>query len=56
MHNTSKRAQCSKGNLMSSFNHDTRKHNVGLLNLAEEFGNASRAYKLMGFRETRFYR
>ena len=34
---------------MSSFNHNVIKHKVGLLNLAEELGNVSRACKLLGF-------
>ena len=30
------------------------KHEVGLLNLAEELGNVSQACKIMGFHETPF--
>lgn len=30
------------------------KHKVGLLNLAEELGNDSKAYKMMGFSRIRF--
>ncbi len=41
---------------MSSFNHNVIKHKVGLLNLAEELGNVSRACKLMGFSRDTFYR
>ena len=32
------------------------KNKVGLLNLAEELGNISRAYKVMGFSRDTFYR
>lgn len=32
------------------------KHKAGLLNLAEEFGNASRAYEVMGVSRDTFYR
>ena len=31
------------------------KHTVGLLNLATELGNVSRAYKVMGFSRDTFY-
>ena len=41
---------------MSSFNHNIIKHKIGLLNLAEELGNVSRACKLMGFSRDTFYR
>ena len=40
---------------MSSFNHNVIKHKVGLLNLAEELGNVSKACKLMGFSRDTFY-
>jgi transposase InsO family protein len=45
-----------KENLMSSFNQNIIKHKVGLLNLAEELGNVSKACKLMGFSRDTFYR
>ena len=45
-----------KENLMSSFNHNVIKYKVGLLNLAEELGNVSRACRLMGFSRDTFYR
>ena len=32
------------------------KHKVGLLNLAEEFGNVSKACKMMGLSRDTFYR
>ena len=32
------------------------KNKVGLLNLAEELGNVSRAYKIMGLSRDTFYR
>jgi transposase InsO family protein len=41
---------------MASFNHNVIKHKVGLLNLAEELGNVSKACKLMGFSRDTFYR
>ena len=41
---------------MSSFNQNIIKHKIGLLNLAEELGNVSRACKLMGFSRDTFYR
>jgi len=41
---------------MPSFNHNVIKHKVGLLNLAEELGNVSKACKLMGFSRDTFYR
>ncbi|MCG7757719.1 MAG: IS481 family transposase, partial [Nitrosomonas sp.] len=34
---------------MSSFQHNVIKHKIGLLNLAAELGNVSRACKVMGF-------
>ena len=41
---------------MISFNQNTIKHKVGLLNLAAELGNVSRACKVMGFSRDTFYR
>lgn len=41
---------------MNSFNQNTIKHKVGLLNLAAELGNVSRACKVMGFSRDTFYR
>ena len=35
--------------------HRTIRHKVGLLNLAEELGNISKAYKMMGVSRDRFY-
>ena len=41
---------------MNSVNQNTIKHKVGLLNLATELGNVSRACKVMGFSRDTFYR
>jgi transposase InsO family protein len=41
---------------MTSFNQNIIKHKLGLLNLAQELGNVSRACKLMGFSRDTFYR
>ncbi|UJP08544.1 MAG: IS481 family transposase, partial [Nitrosomonas sp.] len=41
---------------MSSFQHNVIKHKIGLLNLAAELGNVSRACKVMGFSRDTFYR
>ena len=41
---------------MSSFQQNVIKHKVGLLNLAVELGNVSRACKVMGFSRDTFYR
>jgi len=41
---------------MLSFNQSGILHKVGLLNLAEELGNASKAYKQMGLSRDTFYR
>lgn len=41
---------------MSSVHHNVIKHKVGLLNLAAELGNVSRACKVMGFSRDTFYR
>jgi transposase InsO family protein len=41
---------------MSSVQHNVIKHKVGLLNLAAELGNISRACKVMGFSRDTFYR
>ncbi len=41
---------------MSSVNQNVIKHKVGLLNLAAELGNVSRACKVMGFSRDTFYR
>lgn len=41
---------------MTSFNQNIIKHKVGLLNLAAELGNVSKACKVMGFSRDTFYR
>ncbi len=41
---------------MNSVPHNVIKHKVGLLNLATELGNVSRACKVMGFSRDTFYR
>jgi hypothetical protein len=41
---------------MSSVQQNIIKHKVGLLNLAIELGNVSRACKVMGFSRDTFYR
>ena len=41
---------------MNSVNQNVIKHKVGLLNLAAELGNVSRACKVMGFSRDTFYR
>jgi hypothetical protein len=41
---------------MNSVNQNVIKHKVGLLNLAAELGNVSRACKVMGFSRNTFYR
>ena len=41
---------------MNSVNQNLIKHKVGLLNLAAELGNVSRACKVMGFSRDTFYR
>src|SRR3954469_8756588 len=41
---------------MSSFQQNVIKHKVGLLNLAAELGNVSRACKVMGLSRDTFYR
>ncbi len=41
---------------MSSVHHKIIKHKIGLLNLAAELGNVSRACKMMGFSRDTFYR
>ncbi len=41
---------------MSSVQHNVIKHKIGLLNLAAELGNVSRACKVMGFSRDTFYR
>ena len=41
---------------MTSLNQNTIKHKAGLLNLAEELGNISKACKVMGFSRDTFYR
>ena len=40
---------------MESFNQNVIKHKTGLLNLTAEFGNISKACKLMGFSPDTFY-
>jgi Integrase core domain. len=41
---------------MESFNQNVIKHKTGLLNLAAELGNVSKACKIMGFSRDTFYR
>ena len=41
---------------MESFNQSVIKHKTGLLNLAAELGNISKACKIMGFSRDTFYR
>jgi len=41
---------------VSIFQHNVIKHKIGLLNLAAELGNVSRACKVMGFSRDTFYR
>ena len=41
---------------MQSFNQNAIKHKLGLLNLAAELGNISKACKMMGFSRDTFYR
>ena len=41
---------------MSSIQQNVIKHKIGLLNLAAELGNISRACKVMGFSCDTFYR
>ena len=41
---------------MSSFQQKVVNHKIGLLNLAAELGNVSRACKVMGFFRDTFYR
>ena len=41
---------------MGSFNQNVIKHKTGLLNLATELGNISKACKIMGFSRDTFYR
>jgi len=41
---------------MNSVHQNVIKHKVGLLNLAAELGNVSRACKVMGFSRDTFYR
>lgn len=48
--------KCHSSNLMNSISQNVIKHKVGLLNLAAELGNVSRAYKVMGFSRDTFYR
>jgi transposase InsO family protein len=45
-----------RGNLMLQCNQKIIKNKVGLLNLAEELGNVSKACKVMGFSRDTFYR
>ena len=40
---------------MSSVQQNVIKHKIGLLNLAAELGNVSRARKVMGFSRDTFY-
>jgi transposase InsO family protein len=53
---TIKTSTTLKENLMGNFNQNVIKHKLGLLNLAEELNNVSRACKLMGFSRDTFYR
>src|ERR1700733_2331908 len=48
--------QKQKDNLMYECTQKIIKNKVGLLNLAEELGNVSRACKVMGFSRDTFYR
>ena len=41
---------------MESFNQNVIKHKTGLLNLAAELGNISKACRIMGFSRDTFYR
>ena len=41
---------------MASFNQNVIKHKTGLLNLAAELGNISKACRIMGFSRDTFYR
>ena len=41
---------------MTTYNQNVIKHKVGLLNLAEELGNISKACKMMGYSRDTFYR
>jgi transposase len=41
---------------MTSFNQNVIRHKIGLLNLAAELGNVSKACKVMGFSRDTFYR
>lgn len=41
---------------MESFNQSVIKHKIGLLNLAAELGNISKACRIMGFSRDTFYR
>ena len=41
---------------MSSFNQNVIRHKIGLLNLATELGNVSKACKVMGLSRDTFYR
>ncbi len=49
-------ARAQKSNPMSSVQQNVIKHKVGLLNLAAELGNVSRACRVMGFSRDTFYR
>ncbi len=40
---------------MKSFNQNVIKHKAGLLNLAVELGNVSKACRIMGFSRDTFY-
>ena len=46
----------TRSNLMLQCTEKVIKNKVGLLNLAEELGNVSRAYKIMGLSRDTFYR
>jgi transposase len=49
-------SQAPRSNPMSSFNQNVIRHKIGLLNLATELGNVSKACKVMGLSRDTFYR
>ena len=49
-------AKAQRSSPMSSVQQNVIKHKIGLLNLASELGNVSRACKVMGFSRDTFYR
>ena len=56
LHKTSSTWRNAKGVPMQSFNQNAIKHKLGLLKLAAELGNISKACKMMGFSRDTFYR